>query len=117
MTDRWIEREPLREILVAMGKIPPPKRRFSLLEISIGWRVFGNDRELVGRVSGHVDEYLVVERVFHGHFLSFWRMYVPASAIAQTREGAVLLNVPRKWVGSMGWNRPPRRPPAAWRHS
>jgi len=39
---------------------------------------------------------------------SYWRMYlwqrlfVPDTAIGETHEGSVLLNVPRAWIGAMG---------------
>jgi hypothetical protein len=121
MTERWTDRDPLREILVEMGRLPAPQRRFAISEIAPGWRVFGNEYELIGLVAGHVtgrvEDYLIVHRVFRGHFLSWWRAYVPVSAIGQAREGAVLLNVPRGWVGRMGWNRPPRKLPQGWQHS
>ncbi len=117
MPDRWIDRDPLREILVEMGQLPPPQRRFSIGEIAPGWRVFGNERELIGMVSGRIDDYLVIHRAFLGHFVSWWRAYVPTTAIAQVHEGGVLLNIPGRWVGRMGWGRPPRKPPARWQHS
>lgn len=117
MSDRWIDKDPLRDILVETGRMPAPKRSFSLSEIGLGWRVFSNERELVGRVAGRQDEYLVVHRALLGHVLSWWSVYVPASAIGQAHEGAVLLNVSRDWIGKLGWNRPPRKPPASWQHS
>jgi hypothetical protein len=110
MSDRWIDKDPLHEILVEMGQATPPKRRFTLADIAVGWRVFSNERELVGRVAGLEEDYLHVHRAFRGHILSWWNLYVPASAIGQAREGAVLLNVPRDWVGKLGWGRPPRKP-------
>jgi hypothetical protein len=117
VSDRWIDKDPLRDILVEMGRLPPPKRRFSLGEIGVGWRVFSNERQFIGRVGGLLDEYLLVHRAFHGHVLSWWNLYVPASAIGQAREGAVLLNVPSDWIGKLGWGRPPRKPPTRWQHS
>jgi hypothetical protein len=117
MSDRWPDRDPLRDILVEMGQLPAPKRRFSMSDIAVGWRVFSNERELIGRVAGREEDYLFVHRTFRGHVLSFWHVYVPASAIGQAREGAVLLNVPRSWIGKLGWSRPPRKPPPRWQHS
>ncbi len=117
MSDRWTDSDPLRDMLVEAGQLPAPKRRFSLADIAVGWGVFDNERELVGRVGGHVDDYLIVRRSLLGNLFSWWCIYVPASAVAQAREGAVLLNVPRDWIGKMGWGRPPRKPPAAWQHS
>jgi hypothetical protein len=117
MPDRWVDSDPLRDMLVEMGRLPPPQRRFSLHDVAVGWLVFDNERELVGRVASHLDPYLVVHRAFHGHYVPLWRAYVPASAIGQAREGAVLLNVPRDWIGGLGWGRPPRKPPARWQHS
>ena len=117
MPDRWVDRDPLREILVDMGRLPPPQRRFSLSEIAPGWRVFDVDRELVGRVAGQAEGYLIVERAFYGHFIGWWRVYVPPTAVSQAHERAVLLNVPRAWIGRMGWNRPPRKPPHAFQRS
>jgi len=117
MPDRWVDSDPLHDMLVEMGRIPAPQRRFSLHEIAVGWLVFDNERELVGRVADHVDGYLEVHRFFHGYCLSWWRTYIPASAIGGAHEGAVLLNVPREWIGKLGWGRPPRKPPARWQHS
>jgi len=62
-----------------------------------------------------VGRYVVVRR-------SYWRMYlwqrpfVPDTAIGETHEGSVLLNIPRAWIGAMGWGHPPRKPPKAWTH-
>ena len=117
MPDRWVDSDPLRDMLVEMGRLPPPQRRFSLHEIAVGWLVYDNEREPVGRVTDHVDGYLVVRRTLLGHGLPWWRAYIPASAIGVAHEGAVLLNVPRAWIGRLGWGRPPRKPPARWQHS
>jgi hypothetical protein len=117
MPDRWVDSDPLRDMLVEMGRLPAPQRRFSLHEIAVGWLVYDNEREPVGRVTDHVDGYLVVRRTLFGHALPWWRAYIPASAIGVAHEGAVLLNVPRAWIGRLGWGRPPRKPPARWQHS
>ncbi len=117
MSDHWVDSDPLRDMLVEMGRLPAPQRRFSLLEIAVGWLVFDNERQLVGRVADHLDGYLKIHRALFGHYFPLWRVYVPASAIREAHEGAVQLNVPRGWIGRLGWGRPPRKPPARWQHS
>ena len=114
MPDWWAHSDALRDLLVDMGRLPPPQRKFAFEEIRPGWLVYDNRLEPIGRVCGQLDRYIVVQRSFHGFYL-WLRLYIPADAIGRAREEAVLLNISRDWIGAMGWNRPPRVPPAAWR--
>jgi hypothetical protein len=116
MPDWWAHRDALRDMLVEMGRLPPPQRRFELGEMRDGWLVYDNERELIGRVAGRLDRYLIVQKQVRGFYLWF-RWYVPATAIGEIHEGAVLLNVSRRWIDGLGWKRPPRKPPARWQHS
>lgn len=96
----WAERDALREVLVDMGRCEPPKRTFLASEIERGWVVLDNALEKIGLADGWVEEYLVVRR-------RFWRtLYVPPSGIGRVREGAVVLNVPGRWISTMGWGKP-----------
>jgi hypothetical protein len=110
MPDWWATSDALRDLLVAAGKAPAPQRSFALEEILPGWLVYDSEREPVGRVDGLMDRYLVVRRRFWG-FLTWRRIYVPETGLGEAHEGSVILNVPRSWIGTMGWGRPPRRPP------
>jgi hypothetical protein len=110
MPDWWTDSHAIRDVLVAQGRATPPRRNFDLREIRPGWLVYDNEREPIGRVSGQIDRYVVVQRSFHGFYL-WLRLYVPESAIGEAHEGSVSLNVPRDWVGAMGWDRPPREAP------
>lgn len=116
MPDWWVRDDALQAILVDMGLLPPPRRRFDLAEIEPGWLVYDTQLERIGRVERQVDGYLVVQRWFARMYV--WRrLYIPATAIGEARQGWVFLNIPRSWLGEMGWNHPPRKPPEQWRHS
>jgi hypothetical protein len=110
MPDWWARSDALRDVLVEIGRMPPPQRKFDLSEIQKGWLVFDRDLDPIGRVDGVVGRYLTVRRSYRGVYL-WQRLYVPETAIGETHEGAVLLNIPRVWVRDMGWGRPPRKPP------
>jgi hypothetical protein len=110
MPDWWATSDALRDVLVDMGRMEPPQRKFELADIQPGWLVYDDERELIGRVDGLVDRYLVVRRKF-GRFYLWVRLYVPETGLGEAHEGVVLLNVPRAWIGGMGWDRPPRLPP------
>ncbi|HEY5486342.1 MAG TPA: hypothetical protein VIK06_01730 [Candidatus Limnocylindrales bacterium] len=110
MPDWWARSDALRDVLVEIGSMPPAQRKFDLAEIQPGWHVFDRDLVPVGRVEAVIGRYVTVRRSRWGVFL--WeRLYVPDTAIGETHEGARLLNVPRAWIGDMGWGRPPRKPP------
>jgi hypothetical protein len=110
MPDWWATSDALRDLLVEQGRVPPPQRHFGFDEIEPGWLVYDNERERVGRVAGLAGRYVVVQRLVWRVYL-WTRLYIPESAIGEAHEGAVMLNVPRDWLGSMGWGRPPRQPP------
>jgi hypothetical protein len=110
MPDRLVISDALHDVLVESGRLPAPQRRFDLGEIEPGWLVCDNDGERVGRVESQVDGYLVIRRCFGGVYL-WLRLYIPPTAIRETHEGIVSLNIPRRWVGSMGWARRPRAAP------
>lgn len=110
MPDWWATSDALRDVLVETGRLPPPRRTFKIEDIGSGWLVFDSERELVGRVEGLRDRYLVVRRRIWRFFLGS-RLYVPAEALHEAHEGFVLLNVTCEELASMGWGRPPRRPP------
>ncbi|MGA3056431.1 MAG: hypothetical protein ABSE70_00110 [Candidatus Limnocylindrales bacterium] len=114
MPDWWAHSDALRDLLVELGRLPPPQRKFDFEEIQPGWLVYDNRFEPIGRICGQLDRYIVVQRLFHGFYI-WLRLYIPEDAIGHAREGSVRLNIPRAWIGAMGWNRPPRLPPAAWR--
>jgi len=109
MPEWWANSDALRDVLVMMGRLPPPQRRFELSEIEPGWLVFDNERERIGRVTGQVDGYLVVQRYFHGVYV-WLRLYVPPTYIGEAHEGAILLSIRRDWVAVMDWGHPPRKP-------
>ncbi len=115
MPDWWTTSDALRDVLVEQGRLPPPQRSFKLDEIEPGWLVYDNERERVGRVTGQAGHYLVVQRQ-HWRVYLWTRLYIPESAVGEIHEGFVLLNIPRDWVGAMGWGRPPRQPRSP-RHS
>jgi hypothetical protein len=113
MPDWWATSDALKDVLVETGRLPPPQRRFDLSEIGPGWLVYDNELERVGRVVGQVDGYLTVQRCYHRIYV-WLRLYIPPTAIREAHEGTVLLNVPRCWVGAMGWGRRPHGPPSPW---
>ncbi len=115
MPDWWVQSDALRDMLVDMGRMPPPRRRFDLQEIEPGWLVYDTELERIGRVLGQIDGYLVVQRRF-GRLYVWLRLYIPATAIGGARQGSVFLNVSRSWLGGMGWNHPPRNPSDRLRH-
>jgi hypothetical protein len=115
MPDWWARSDGLRDVLVELGRLPPPQRKFDLTEIRPGWLVFDRDLEPIGRAEGLVRRYVVVRRSYWRMYL-WQRLYVPDTAIGETHEGSVLLNIPRAWIGAMGWGHPPRKPPKAWTH-
>ena len=109
MPDWWANSDALRDVLVETGGMTPPKRRFDLEEVRPGWLVYDSERELIGRIEGRIDSYLIVRRSF-GRIYLWLRLYIPARALGEAHEGSLVLNVPRSWIGDMGWGRPPRRP-------
>jgi hypothetical protein len=112
MPDWWATSDALRDVLVETGHMPPPQRTFDLEEIRPGWLVYDSERERIGRIDGLIDSYLIVRRSF-GRIYLWLRLYIPATALGEAHEGSVILNVPRRWIGEMGWGRPPRRPPGS----
>jgi hypothetical protein len=116
MPEWWARSDALRDVLVEIGRLPPPQRKFDLSEIQSGWLVFDRELEPVGRVEGLVGRYVIVRRSYWRFYL-WQRLYVPETAIGETHQGAVLLNIPRPWIGSMGWGHPPRKPPPASTHA
>jgi hypothetical protein len=112
MPNWWATSDALRDLLVEQGRMRPPQRSFQLDEIEPGWLVYDNEREHVGRVVDLAGRYIVIQRRMW-HMYLWTRLYIPESAIGEAHEGVVLLNIPRDWVGSMGWGHPPRRPPRA----
>jgi hypothetical protein len=110
MPDWWATSDALRDVLVETGRLPQPQRTFRFDEIRPGWLVYDNDLERIGRVVGHDDGYLVIARRLWRFYLPL-RLYVPPQGLRETHEGVVLLTVPRTWLGRMGWDRAPRRPP------
>ena len=107
MPDWWASSDALRDLLVESGRKAAPRRTFELHEIRAGWLVYDRDREPIGCVLGLVERFLVVGRHPFWHYY-LTRLYVPESAIGEAHEGAVILNVPEEWLGSMGWDRRPR---------
>ena len=95
----------LHDVLVAEGRIPPPRRTFRLSDVQPGWDVVDNRDAWVGTVEAVREEYLVVRRGFLVPTL-----YVPLRGLGQVREDVVALNVPAAWVGELGWEQPPRSP-------
>jgi len=116
MPEWWARSDALRDVLVEIGRLPPPQRKFDLSEIQPGWRVFDRELEPVGRVDGVLGRYVTVRRSLWGVYL-WQRLYVPETAIGETHEGAVMLNIPRAWVRDMGWGHPPRKPPKKSTHA
>jgi hypothetical protein len=115
MPNWWADSDAVREALTRGGRLPRPPRKFDLEQVRPGWLVVDNERQAIGRVSGQIDRYVVVQRAFHGFYL-WLRLYVPESAIGEAHQGTLALNVSRGWVASMGWDRPPRQPPKARRN-
>jgi hypothetical protein len=113
MPDWWVRSDALRDLLVDTGRMPPPQRKFDLGEVEPGWLVYDRDVERIGRVRGRIGDYLIVQRWFRLWYVWF-RLYIPATAIGDARQGSVFLNIPKAWLGSMDWGHPPRRPPTAW---
>lgn len=108
MPEWWANSDALRDVLVQTGRMSPPQRKFDLREIKPGWLVFDNNRERIGRVTGQIEDHLIVQRRI-GRVYLWLRLYVPPTAIGEAHEGSVLLNVSKDWIGSMDWGRPPRR--------
>ena len=107
MPEWWARSDALRDVLVEIGRIPPPQRRFDLTEIGPGWLVLDRDNETIGRVEAVVGRYVTVRRA---RWVYLWqRLYFPETAIGETHEGAIVLNVPRAWIRDMGWGNPPRK--------
>ena len=93
----------LHDVLVASGRIPPPRRTFSTIDIRPGWDVVDNRDRLIGTVHAVGAEYLVVHRG-----LMAGTLYVPLSGVGQVHEEVVSLNVDASWVDELGWTRQPR---------
>jgi hypothetical protein len=103
MSDRHRYPDALEEVLIEEGRLPAPRRAFSLGDIEPGWEVLGNTEEWIGTVELVEEECIVVRR---GLFSP--KVYVPLSAVGQVRDGSVILNVPAKWIATLGWKQPPR---------
>ncbi len=93
----------LHDVLVQSGRIPPPRRTFSLSDIKVGWDVVDNRDELVGTVLAVGEDYVAVHRG-----LLAGNVFVPLSGIGQVREEVVSLNVDRSWLDQLGWRRQPK---------
>jgi hypothetical protein len=83
MPEWWARSDALRDVLVEIGRLPPPQRKFDLSEIQPGWRVFDRELEPVGRVDGVLGRYVTVRRSFWGVYL-WQRLYLPETAIGET---------------------------------
>ena len=71
--------------------------------IQPGSDVYGSDDEKIGTVSEVGTNYIVVEK----GWLFTTDLYIPTSAITQTQQDRVYLNVPKDQVAGMGWDQPP----------
>lgn len=107
MPDWWAVSDALHDLLVEQGRLPRPRRTFRLEEIERGWLVFDNDLEHVGCVEALSGDYVEVRRAFH-RIYTWQRLYVPRAAVAEVHERYLVLNVPRAWIGSLGWGSRPR---------
>jgi hypothetical protein len=103
MAHRSLHRDPLEQVLIEEGRLPAPRRSFRLEDIEPGWEVLDNADERIGTVESVDDGFLAVHRGFLTPTL-----YVPTSAIGEVTEGFVALNVPNRWIGSLGWTQHPR---------
>ncbi len=102
----WITSDALRDVLVETGRAEPPQRVFAVPDVRRGWPVLDNEQVRIGTVEGWAfgtdEACLMVRRTFRK------TLFVPTSAIGAVHEGNVILNVPREWIASMDWSKPPR---------
>ena len=107
MPERWVKSDAGADGPAARTLVVP--RTFELGDIKRGWLVFDCEHELVGRVDGSIDHYLIMARHLAWH-LFFGRLYVPESALREAHLGSVVLNVAASWLDEMGWDQRPRQP-------
>jgi len=77
----------------------PPRRTFEFADIEPGWLVEDCDHARLGIVLSSGDSLL---RVSRGRLSR--PLLVPPSAIAEVHEGAVRLNVARRWIDAQRWD-------------
>lgn len=75
-----------------------------LSRVERGWKLVGSDGGGVGEVVEVREDLVVVE---HG-LINKETLYVPVSALADVRDGEVVLDLPADRVAELGWQVPPR---------
>jgi len=74
-----------------------------MTDLRPGWTVMANDDAQVGVVREVSQNFVRASMSGFSHDL-----FIPASAIANVRAGAIYLNVTKREAAAMGWEEPPR---------
>ncbi len=81
----------------------PFRRVFGRAEIEPGWLVVDANGQGVGKVKGQDGDFIAVSRG-----LGRSQLYVPLTAVAEVKDGAIRLNLVAISMGDRRWSEKPR---------